>query len=245
MNVNELYLFWAIIFSQTKAKVFMANSIGVIFDMDGVIVDSNPIHKKAIQVFCKEHNLDLTDEYLENELYGRTNEEWIPALFGEMSKTEVKKLADEKEQLFRDIFAPEDHIVEGIPNFLEQLKNEQIPMAVATSAPSENAEYILSRLDIKHYFKEILNSSHVTKGKPDPEVYLKTAAALDKAPESCIVFEDSVSGVQAGLQAGTSVIGVTTTHSREELDSCHFVIDDFQTLSLDDLWKIINQTEPF
>lgn len=212
---------------------------GVIFDMDGVIVHSNPIHKKAIQIFCNKHNQDVSQSFLENRLYGRTNEEWIPELFGDISPERLKKLADEKEQMFRDMFAPEEHIVEGIHEFLDQLKENDIPMAVATSAPRENADYILSRLFITDYFDVILDSSHVSTGKPDPEVYLKASKALGKEPANCIVFEDSVSGVAAGRKAGARVIGVTTTHTKKELSPCSLVINDFTELPVNQLYNLI------
>lgn len=212
---------------------------GVIFDMDGVIVHSNPAHKKAIQAFCKIHNQDVSQSFLENRLYGRTNKEWIPELFGEISAERLKKLADQKEQMFRDNFDPENNIVEGIHKFLEMLKENNIPMAVATSAPGENADYILSRLSITDYFDAILDSSHVTTGKPDPEVYIKASKALGKQPESCIVFEDSVSGVEAGRKAGARVVGVMTTHTKEELAPCSMVIENFEDLKLNQIIDLV------
>lgn len=213
----------------------MKSTSGVIFDMDGVIVHSNPAHKKAIQIFCEKYNQDVSQTFLENRLYGRTNKEWIPELFGDISPEKLNELADEKEQMFRDMFTPEDNIVEGIHRFLETLNEQDIPMAVATSAPRENADYILSRLSIEGYFQTVLDSSHVTKGKPDPEVYLKASKALGKDPQSCYVFEDSVSGVEAGRSAGTKVIGVTTTHSEEELSPCSLMISNFKGLELSNL----------
>lgn len=205
---------------------------GVIFDMDGVIVHSNPAHKKAIQSFCQKHGQDVSKTFMENRLYGRTNKEWIPELFGDIQPDRLQELADEKEQLFRDRFTPEDNVVEGIHSFLEKLAEQDIPMAVATSAPRENADFILSRLSIEAYFQTVLDSSHVAKGKPDPEVYLKAAEALGKRPGQCIVFEDSVSGVEAARQAGTKVVGVTTTHSKQELAPCSLMISNFMDLPL-------------
>lgn len=213
----------------------MSESLGVIFDMDGVLVHSNPAHKKAIQIFCRKHNQDVSQNFLENRLYGRTNKEWIPELFGNISPERLQQLADEKEQMFRDMFAPEDHIVDGIHAFLENLHTHNIPMAVATSAPGKNADYILSRLSIENYFEVVLDSSHVTKGKPDPEVYLKASKALGKKPQNCIVFEDSVSGVEAARKAGARVAGVTTTHTAEELSPCTLIISDFKGLELSKL----------
>ena len=217
----------------------MSETSAVIFDMDGVIVHSNPAHKKAIQMFCDNHNQEVSQAFMENRLFGRTNAEWIPELFGALEPVRLKKLADEKEQLFRDIFIPEDNVVKGIHSFLELLKEKNIPIAVATSAPSENADYILSRLSIMHFFDALLNSSHVSKGKPDPEVYLKTAKALNKDPQHCIVFEDSVSGVKAGLAAGCTVVGITTTHAQEELGSCSAFMDDFSEYQLKKVMPLI------
>lgn len=213
----------------------MPDSPGVIFDMDGVIVQSNPTHKEALRIFLDKYNLDVSEERLRNRLYGRTNKEWIPEIFEIEDPQKIEMLSDEKEQIFRNMFAPEEHTVEGIHYFLEHLQKENVPMAVATSAPRANADYVLSRLDIEHYFEAILDMSHVARGKPDPEVYLKASQALGKETENCIVVEDSLSGVKAGLDSGARVIGITTTHTREELASCHLVIDDFTGLEIDDL----------
>lgn len=218
----------------------MSGTPGVIFDMDGVIVHSNPVHKEAIQIFCDTYNQNVSQSFLENRLYGRTNKEWIPELFGDINADRLKELADEKEQIFRDMFSPEENIVAGIQEFLDQLKEANIPMAVATSAPRENADYILSRLSIEDYFDTVLDSSHVTIGKPHPEVYLKASKALGKEAKECIVFEDSVSGVEAGRKAGTSVVGVTTTHTKDELSPCSLVIDNFENMTPDDLISFVS-----
>lgn len=217
------------------------HKFGVIFDMDGVIVHSNPTHKIAIQIFCKRHNQDVSQSFLENRLYGRTNKEWIPELFEDsLSEDKLAALADEKEQLFRDMFDPYENRVTGIENFLQLLKNNNIPMVVATSAPRENADYILSELDIRDFFDAVLDSSHVNKGKPEPEVYLKASSALGFKAEQCIVFEDSIAGVQAGLNAGSKVVGVTTTHSKEELVHCHHIIEDFTGIQLENLTRLFD-----
>lgn len=205
----------------------MKHSFGAIFDMDGVIVHSNPTHKIAIKQFCKKHNLKLTDSFLEKKIYGRTNKEWIPELFGELQTEEINRLSDEKEALFRSMFDPEKEIVAGLREFLEDLKSNGVPAVVATSAPGENADFILDSLNIRKYFQTVLDSSHVEKGKPEPEVYLKAAAALGFSPEQCFVFEDSIAGVQAGVRAGASVIGVSTTHTTDELKECVKVISSF------------------
>lgn len=209
----------------------MNNNWGVIFDMDGVLVDSNPAHKTAIRQFCDRYNLDLTDAFLEQKIYGRTNKEWIPELFGDLPETEILRLADEKEAAFRDSFDPKANEVPGAVDFLNQLHREGVKMLVATSAPRENADYIISALGIGHCFEDVLDSSHVEKGKPEPEVYLKAADRLNLPPSNCIVFEDSIAGVEAANRAGAVVFGLTTTHSEQELKNCRITAEDFRSLT--------------
>jgi len=209
--------------------------MGILFDMDGVIADTNPFHKITIQQFCAQHGIEATDSFLEEKVYGRVNKEWIPELFGAITTAESEKLADEKEALFREIYAPHLKAVDGLQDFLRLLQDHQISAAIATSAPLENAEFILQGLHISHFFGAVLHSAHVEQGKPHPEIYLKAAAALDKKPADCIVIEDSISGVLAGKAANCKVIGVTTTHTREELGAIDMGIDDFIGLTLSDL----------
>jgi len=210
----------------------------VIFDMDGVIVDSNPVHKKILHEFCETHGKVLSDNNLHKNVYGRTNREWIPNIFGPLPDEQIEAYADEKEQMFRDAFNPKEHIVPGFIEFLELLKQKGIQTVVATSAPGENADYILNELSIATCFDAVLNSSHVIKSKPDPEPYLKAAKAAGASPRRCVVFEDSISGVKSGLAAGAKVVGVATTHTHDELSLCPLVIDDFTELGLSDLEKL-------
>ncbi|MFD2530920.1 HAD family hydrolase [Gracilimonas halophila] len=217
----------------------MNNIEAVIFDMDGVIVHSNPTHKEAIQEFCVKYDLEVTEEEFRQKVYGRTNQDWLPAVFGDLPDEEIQSYADEKEAIFRAAFDPREHKVSGIIEFLDLLRKNDIKCVVATSAPAENAEYILSELSLNSYFLSVLNSSHVTKSKPHPEPYLKAAKSVAANPENCIVFEDSISGVESGLAAGSKVVGVATTHTHEELSNCSLVIDDFKSLELRELQKIL------
>ncbi len=217
----------------------MNNTIGAIFDMDGVIVHSNPVHKETIKDFCKKHNQQVTDSFLEERVWGRTNKEWIPEVFGKITIEQSERLGDEKEQMFRDRFDPKSSAIPGITEFLDKLKNRDVATAVATSAPGENAEFILSELGIKDYFSAILDSSDVDKGKPEPQVYIKAAERLSLPPSKCIVFEDSLAGVEAGVRAGSKVVGISSTHSAEELSKCSKVIKDFTGLAVDELYVLI------
>lgn len=207
------------------------NSIAFLFDMDGVLVDSNPYHKIALREFCKKHGHDLSEEKLREKIYGRTNRDWITNLFGELPQNQLKAYADEKENLFRQLY--KNHVVplNGLVSFLDKLDQHSINRAIATSAPRANVDFTLQLTGIAPYFQTILDESFVSKGKPDPEIYVKTAAALGFEPTHCVVLEDSLSGVAAGKAAGCKVVGISTTHTAEELSESDLVIADFEGIN--------------
>ena len=164
--------------------------VAFLFDMDGVIIDSNPFHKIALKQFCKKYGHDLTEDQLRERIYGRTNKDWITNVFGPLPADQLKKYADEKEQLFRDLYANDIKPVAGLKGFLQKLDRSGIDRAIATSAPIENVNFTLEKTGLHGYFKTILDESFVSKGKPDPEIYIKTAASLGYNTEDCIVIED-------------------------------------------------------
>jgi HAD superfamily hydrolase (TIGR01509 family) len=197
-----------------------------IFDMDGVLVDSNPVHKIALRQFCQRLGFDLTEQQLREKIYGRTNRDWLQNLIGGLDDETIRRYADEKEALFRTLYT-EVQPLDGLITFLDKLRDLEIPRAIATSAPRANVDFTLEATGMGKYFPTILDDSFVTRGKPDPEIYLKSAAALDIEPARCVVLEDSLSGVLAGNRAGCKVIGITTTHTRTELRIADRVFSDF------------------
>lgn len=201
-----------------------------LFDMDGVIVDSNPYHKIALIQFCKEHGYDLDEQQLREKIYGRTNRDWILNIFGNIGDEKIRQYTEEKEALYRELYKNDVKPVDGLIRFLEKTEKAGISCAVATSAPRANVDFSLSKTHTEQFFPTILDDSFVSKGKPDPEIYLKSAAALNFKPENCIVFEDSLSGVAAGKAAGCKVVGITTTHTREELHQTDLIINNFEGL---------------
>jgi HAD superfamily hydrolase (TIGR01509 family) len=217
----------------------MKNSFALIFDMDGVIVDSNPYHKTALHQFCSQHGYELTEQQLREKIYGRTNKEWLTNLFGDLSEQQWRAYADEKEALYRSLFKAEIKPVAGLPAFLARMKAAAVPMAIGTSAPRGNVDFTLGSTQLEAYFPVILDDSAITHSKPHPEIYLKAAAALGYANAQCIVIEDSLSGVTAGKNSGSKVIGITTTHTAEELHEADFIISDFQALTYAQLEKLV------
>jgi len=207
------------------------NQFAFVFDMDGVIVDTNPYHKISLGEFAAKYGYFLSEEDLIKKIYGRTNKEWIPNLLGRtLSAEEVSRYGEEKEKMFRDLYEKEIVEVKGLTKFLEEATRLNIIMAIGTSAPRSNVDFVLKHTGIGKYFSVILDESHVTHGKPNPEIYINCAAALKLPTSQCIVFEDSLSGVAAGRAAGCPVVGVATTHAAAEL-ATKVVIKDFTEIT--------------
>jgi len=216
------------------------STIAFIFDMDGVIIDSNPFHKVALHQFCEKYGYHLTEEQLRNKIYGRTNKQWITNLFErELSPKELHEFAEEKEGLFRDLYQHDIKALAGLNQFLIKMDELNLSRAIGTSAPRSNVDFVMEKIKLSQYFPTILDDSFVENGKPNPEIYIKCAAALGYSPSRCVVFEDSISGVTAGKAAGTKVVGVATTHTHEELAETDYIIDDFTDLDPAQLISIL------
>jgi HAD superfamily hydrolase (TIGR01509 family) len=207
------------------------NSFAFVFDMDGVIVDTNPYHKITLRQFAEKYGYQLSEEELLKKIYGRTNKEWIPNLFGRaLSSTEVAAFGEEKEKMFRDLYKNDMKPLAGLREFLDRMDELKIPSAIGTSAPRANLDFILDELGLRKYFPITLDEADVTHGKPNPEVYIKCAARLNMPPAQCIVFEDSLSGIASARAAGCPVVGCATTHTAQEL-ATKVTIRDFTEMS--------------
>ena len=220
----------------------MKADIGVIFDMDGVIMDNNPYHEKAWKIFCEIYNVPLSDEELHKYVFGRIAKDTIDYIFKkDHSQEEVDRYVDEKEGLYRKMYIDSIRLVDGLKDFLEELKDNKIPSAIATSAPPDNVEFVFINLPIRNYFKFVLDASDIKNGKPDPEIYNKSILKLGMKPEQCVVFEDSLSGVQAANDAGAFVIALSTTHQPEEFHNVGGIIKNFREIDYKKLKSLINK----
>ncbi|MFQ3212507.1 MAG: beta-phosphoglucomutase [Marivirga sp.] len=204
-----------------------------IFDMDGVIVDNISYHIKALKEFLKGFGKEIDDEYFQQHLNGRTMQEVVLSLKPDASKEEVMRLTEEKEALYRSLYKPFLSPTLGLLPFLMAAKKNGIRMAVATSAVTSNATFTLEGLSIREFFDVVVDSTMVTKGKPDPEIYLMAAKELNVAPKDCLVFEDALAGIQSAKNAGMDVVGIASSLSIEQLPG-ELVASakDFQTLSV-------------
>ncbi|WEK18246.1 MAG: HAD family phosphatase [Candidatus Pedobacter colombiensis] len=219
----------------------MNNEIAVIFDMDGVICHTNPYHSLAFREFFAARNLAPTDEEFAEHMFGKSNSYILSHFFKRpVTGAELLELEQEKEGLFRKIYEPYIEPISGIVEFISDLNQNGVKLGVATSAPYANLELILSKIDIHKKLGSILASEDVKKHKPDPEVYLKSAANLGVKPEQCLVFEDSFSGITAALNAGMRVVGVLSSHTKEELPPCNLYIDNYTDLSYKNIIELFN-----
>ncbi|GAB3038252.1 HAD family hydrolase [Spirosoma pulveris] len=214
----------------------------VIFDMDGVIVDTNPHHRIAWREYYQRYGKTLSDEDFVQHVSGKHNNDILGHLFAgqALSPDEAKRLAHEKEALFRELYEHDITPVAGLIPFLQSLKAANIRTAVATSAPVENLDFVMDALGIRSYFDVLLNESMVSHPKPDPEIYQKAMSLLGVEPTESIIFEDSMTGIQAAKAAGATVVGMSTTQSPDEL--WPFVDDvahDFTDMTVDRLEKLV------
>lgn len=196
--------------------------------MDGVVVDNHQFHFKAWMTFAKKYDLELNAEIYRDKFNGKTNADLFPMLFGSISKKEIDAYSLEKETLYREMYLPEMKPVRGIIEYFELLKLHKVPVALGTSAPPANVDFVLDHLKLRSYFDEIIDGTMVSKGKPDPQVYTLCAQRLGVDPKDCVVFEDSLAGLDSGKNAGCMIVGVATSHKREELESrTSIIIHDF------------------
>ncbi len=201
---------------------------GIIFDMDGVLVDNNEFHYKAFEVFCAKYNIKLIPDNYNAYMTGRTNERIMRYLFGEqLTDEEVDDLAYEKEAVFRELYRPFLKPTEGLVALLENVHAKGVVCAVASNGPFENINFVLDETGIRNYFKVVVNATMVKEGKPAPDIFLKAAELLGKKPDECVVFEDSPTGIKAANAAHIKVIGLSSTHEEYELGGTEFIVKDF------------------
>ncbi|HSC53561.1 MAG TPA: HAD family phosphatase [Phnomibacter sp.] len=213
----------------------------VIFDMDGTLVDSMPFHHKSWDVFFEHHGIKMTPEEFDKIHHG-TLFDIMPRIFGDhISDEEAFALGSMKEAAFRDLYKDEIQPIAGLIQWLETLKAAGLKIGLATAADFTNADFTLDAIDIRKYFDCIVTSDTIKEGKPSPAVYVHAAELLGVSPANCIVFEDTVSGIQAGAAAGMKVVGITTGMKAEQMQALpvSFIIDDYHSIALHHLTDII------
>ena len=216
-------------------------SIGAIFDWDGVVVDSAQLHVASWAQLAMEESFPPPEVPGLGGL-GLKNEIVIGKLLGwTQDSDEIKRLMRRKEILFRERLARGGiDAIPGVVDFLRQLKATGIPAVIGSSAPRANVEACITALQLDGLFVGAITAEDVSHGKPDPEVFLKCAALLSCAPAACVVFEDAPAGVEAARAAGMAVIGVLSTRPREQLAGVRRYISSFTELTPTDLMRLLS-----
>lgn len=209
---------------------------GVVFDMDGVVINSHPAHRAAWRGFLESIGKNTSDTELDFILDGRKREEILEYFLGKLDPEQIAEYGHRKDELLRSHASRLEPMV-GVVEFLDYLRNSGVRMALATSASRRRACGTLEELRLAHYFQTIVTGDEVTAGKPDPAIYRLAVARMQESPDSLLAVEDAVSGVKAAKGAGLRCIGVAHNGRGELLRAAGAspVIEDFRTLSLTQL----------
>ncbi len=213
----------------------MSNIKGVLFDMDGVLVDNMSIHIAAFDKFCTSYGAEEVGDRL-IACAGMGNEQimrlMLPAEV--IERKGIETLSIEKEALYREIYAPIIEPVAGLVEYLRELNEQGIKCAIGSSGCKENVEFVVDHCNLAPYFSAYVYSDLVTRCKPDPEIYLTAARLLDLDPSECIVVEDALVGITAARNAKVAkVIALTTTLPKERLleeSDADDIVRDFRDL---------------
>lgn len=204
---------------------------GAVFDLDGTLVDNMRWHARAWIALARAHAKDSrSDLEIESFIYahaGMKNEELIPLLLPGAS--EVAAFSEEKEALYRKLYAPHLAPLAGLLPLLDALQARGVRLAVASAAPLANRDFVLDGLALRPRFQAVVGAEHARRGKPAPDIFLAAAEKLGVAPLECIAFEDAPKGVQAAVAAGMPCAAVTTTSSGADLRAAgaRWVAPDF------------------
>lgn len=205
----------------------------VIFDMDGVLVDSYAPHLESWRVLAAEIGAEISDEQFDHT-FGRTSRDIIRMLFDVTDADRVRAYDERKEALYRDIVRDNVPEMPGATALLEQLAGQGIAMAVGTSGPRENINLVCDGLGWNELLRVRVTGADVTHGKPDPEIFLQGASRLGVAPQACVVIEDAPAGIEAARRGGMRCIGLTSTHEAKALSEATRVVD-----AISDVWPVI------
>ena len=207
----------------------------VIFDVDGVLIDSYAAHFKSWLQMFGEHGESFTEEQF-RKTFGRTSRDIIAALHGDgLTIAEMDAWDDRKEALYREIIRNEFPANDGAGELLDALHTAGFQLAVGSSGPPENIALTLECLNRAALFGAVVTRVDVTRGKPDPQVFQVAAERLGITPQQCVVVEDAPAGIEAANRAGMASVALTGTATRDELSHAKLVVDSLRELTPDRL----------
>lgn len=214
---------------------------GVIWDLDGVLVDTGEFHYIAWAETLSSYNIPFTRETFK-KTFGMNNEGILRYLLDDKYSDEIcNTISEEKERNFRHTIRGKVKTLPGAVHLLTQIEHASIPQAIGSSAPRANIDTIVSELGIDHFFKATVSAAEMP-GKPDPTVFLTAAKLLEANPEFCIVIEDAIAGIQAAHRAGMKCIAITTTHDISHLKAADLTIERLDEITLDKLQALLDRS---
>lgn len=207
---------------------------GIVFDMDGVLIDSHPVHRVAWRKFLASVGRSVADEDLDFILEGRRREEILRHFLGDLSPSELVEYGHQKDRFSEENFK-DVKLTPGVREFLHTLESLGLEKGVATSAGGSRTWGTLRRFELDKRFAAVVTADDVSAGKPDPAVYRLAAQRMNISPENLLVIEDAPSGILAARLAGMRCIGLSTNGRADMLRQCgaEFVIPDFIELSIE------------
>ena len=215
------------------------NSLGVIFDMDGVLVDSAAAHFESWQRLARELGTGPISVAQFKSTFGGRNSEIIAEWFGETDATRSKALGDRKESLYREIIRHAVSPMPGAKELIDRLVAEGITLAIGSSGPPENVRMICEAMGLTAVFRAVITGADVSRGKPDPEVFLRAAERMSLARDQCVVIEDAPLGIEAACRAGMMCIGLTSSHAADVLSGADLIVGSLEEVSSEGLRRLI------
>jgi beta-phosphoglucomutase family hydrolase len=211
----------------------------VLWDMDGVIVDSGAFHERSWQETFWSIGVNFTDGDF-RRAFGMRNEEIIRSVLGEgLTEERFETIARLKEESFRRLIRGHMKALPGVKDLLAGLEAAGVLQGLVSSTPMENIELITGSLGIRGYFKVVLSGNDVTEGKPSPQGYLLAARRLGVKPANCVVIEDAVAGVQAAKSGGMKCIAVTNTRAASDLGEADLVVDSLEKVTVEEIERML------
>lgn len=205
----------------------------VIFDMDGVIIDSEPLHFKVDKKLLSKCGLEVDNEFL-SQYVGVSNPEMLLDIKDKYDiKYSLEELLSEKLKLVIEALDEDDlDAICGIRQLIDDLKAHGIVLAIASSSPIEFIEAVIEKTNLQHHFNVVISGEWVKKGKPAPDIFLKAARRLGVKPEECVVIEDAEMGVEAAVSAGMKCVGYVNPNSgSQNLSKACVIMDDMQKIN--------------
>jgi HAD superfamily hydrolase (TIGR01509 family) len=209
----------------------------IIFDMDGVLVNSNPYHLAKWVNFLDDRRITYKEEELPELILGKRNDAAFRHFLGrDLTYEEASRLSEQIEENFRRIFKPHAKALPGLDRLIREFHQAGLPMAVASSALRANVEFVVDALGYRPYFRSLVSGDEVENPKPDPEIYLKAAKHLAVEPGDAVAFEDSYVGIEAVKNAGMKCVAIASTFPIEKLEPmADIAVPSFEELTLEKL----------